>query len=263
MERQVQDEINLYELWQIIASRKTVLIVFVLVVAISTAIVSSFMPKIYRGDALLYILQYEESPSKGALQAKEIVDMIGGINRERLARILPETYTSVTDLKLKPIKDSNDKLLVTIEAKNTDNISKALLEVLDYINNFEIVKMTVKEEKETLLKRSNELSDVINSSANLSNLYRKLLNEGKLFPVGFNPVDLNKRIADIKLEKLSVDQRVQRLNGGAVGIARQLYIQTEPVKPRIGKNVVLGSVISIFLGIFLIFLENYFRRPTA
>ncbi len=264
--RECSDEINLYDLWKVIVKRKGLIIGLFIVAVISTTIISFSMPKIYRGEALLNILSFEEISgkekvqSKEIIQAKEIVDMIGNIDREKRTKIFPETSASVTDFKLRPIKDSKDKLLVTIEAKNAEHIGKALSEVVNYINNFDIVKITVREEKEKLLKRSSELSDVINSSANLSTTYRKLLNEGKLTEIGFNPLDFNKGTVDVKLEKLTVDQRLERLNSGGIEIAQQPYIQNHPVKPKIGLTIVLAAMTSIFLGILLVFFEYGLKK---
>lgn len=264
MEQRIQsfDEVNLYDLWRIMVKRKKLLIVLFLTAIVLTAIVSSLMPKIYRGEALLNILQYEAMPEKEKeiIDAKEIVDMIGTVDREKRAKILPRTNIAVTDIKVKALKESKDKILVFIDAKNADDIPDALSEFVDYLNNFQIVKLTVTQEKEKLLKRSSELSEVIQSSAGLSDTYRTLLKNGKLLPVGFNPLDLTKRISDIKVEKLIVDQRLQRLNAGGIEIAKQPYINSKPVKPKIMLNVVLAGLTSILFGFLIVFFSHYMDR---
>jgi uncharacterized protein involved in exopolysaccharide biosynthesis len=257
MEQQIKeysDEINLYDLWKVIAKRKRLIIGLFLVVVILTTIISFLMPKIYRGEAVLNVLQYE------AIPAKEIVDMIGNVDREKRAKILPKTYSSVTDIKLKAMKESKDKIVVIIDAKNIDDIPKALSELVDNINNFDLIKLTVNEEKEKLLKRSAELSDVVQASSDLLSTYGKLLRAGKLLPMGFNPIDLNKKIVDIKLEKLVAEQTMLRLKDGGIGIAAQPYVSSKPVKPKIKMNVALASVTSLLFGIFLSFLLDYVQK---
>ena len=267
--REYSDEISLNELWKVVVNRKRFIIGLFVVAVISTTIISVLTPNIYRGEALLNILTVEELKeisgkevvqSKEIIQAKEMVDVIGNIDREKKRRIFPATYSSVTDLKLRPIKDSTDKVLVTIEAKNKDHILRAFSELLDYVNGIDSVKLTLKEEKEKLLIRSSELAKVIDSSEYIAHIYRKLLNEGRLSQIGFNPVDLEKRIADIKLEKLSVDQRLQRLSGGAIEIEQKPYVQDHAVKPKIGLNIALAGMMSIFLGIFLVFFEHGLKK---
>jgi hypothetical protein len=254
MEQEINEyseEINLYYLWKVIAKRNRLIIGLFLIVVISTAILSFLMPKIYRGEAVLNVLQYDSIP------AKEIVDMIGNVDREKIVKILPTTYPSVTDIKLKTMKDSKDKIIVTIDAKNVDDISKALSELVVNINNIDLVKSTIKEERERLLQRSTELADVIKASLDITITYEKLLRSGKLVQMGFNPIEINKKIVDLKLERLAVEQDILRLKDGDIGIAVQLYVSDKPVKPRIKMNVALAVVVSLFLGIFLSFaLEN-------
>jgi hypothetical protein len=257
MEQQIKessDEINLYDLWKVIAKRKRLIIGLFLVVVISTAIISFLMPKIYRGEAVLNILQYEIIP------AKEITDMIGDIDKEKRMKILPKMYSSVTDIKIKPMKESKDKIIVTFDVKNADDIPKTLSEVVDYMNNFDIVKLTVNQERERLLQRSTELSNVVQASTDLLNTYGRLFRAGKLSLVGFNPIELNKRIIDIKLEKLSVEQAMLRLKDGGIGIAAQPYVSNKPVKPKKKLIIALAGVVSLFGGIFLAFSMEYIER---
>ncbi len=252
--KEYSDEINLYELWKVIIKRKKLIIGLSLIAVISTAIISFIMPRIYRGGAVFNVLQYEAVP------AKELVDMMGDVDSEKRKQIIPKTHASVVNIKLKAVKDSKDKIEVIIDAKNIADIPKALSEFVGYMNNVDIIKLTAKEERERLLKRSTELSDIIVSSSDLLSTYHKLLKAGKLLPMGFNPVDLNKRIADIKLEKLMVEQAIQRLNDGGIGIATQPYISEKPVKPNEKLNVLLAGVMSLFLGILLSFFLEYMEK---
>jgi uncharacterized protein involved in exopolysaccharide biosynthesis len=193
------------------------------------------------------------------ITAKDIVDFVGKIDREKKAKLLPNTYALIDEIKLNAFKESKDKIAIIIEAKDTNAIQAALSEIIEYINAINLVKLNVKEEQERLLKRSTELSTVIAATSELLDTYRKLLTGGKLVPVGFNPVELNKRISDIKLEKLAVEQAIQRMKGG-IEIANQLYVMDKPVKPRIKMNVALSGIMSLFLGIFLAFSLEYVEK---
>ncbi len=257
MEQQIEeynDEINLYELWKVLVRRKGLIIGLFLVAVISTAIINFLMPKIYRGEAVLNVQQYD------AIPAKEIVDMIGNIDREKRANILPKTYSSVMDIKLKTIKDSKDKIVVIIDAKNTEDISEALPELVNYMNNINIVKLNANEAKERLEKKSTELSNVISASVELLETYHNLLKSGKLMPVGFNPIELNRKIADIRLEKLETEQAIQRLKDGGIGIASHPYVSNKPVKPQKTMNLTLASIASIIVGTLIAFYLGYLEK---
>jgi hypothetical protein len=257
MEQQIKepsDEISLYDLWKIIAKRKKLIIGLILFFVLSATITSLFMPKIYRGEAILGIPPFEILTSN--ISAKEISDFIGKIDSDKKAQLLPKTSFAIADIKLSTLKDSKDKIEIIIESKDISIIPDALSEIMEYINNIDIVKSNVNEEKERFLKRSSELTTVIDASSEILNTYNKLLKAGRLVPVGFNPLDLNKKIADIKVEKLMTDQVLQRLKRG-VDIAKQLYIGHRPIKPKIMMNVALSCVLGIFLAILLSFFLEY------
>jgi LPS O-antigen subunit length determinant protein (WzzB/FepE family) len=251
------DEINLYDLWLVILKRKKLIIGLCLIVVILAAIISLLMPKTYGGDAVLSIPQFEIVSLN--ISSRDLLDLIGKIDKERRARLLPKTSIFITDIKFNVFKDSKDKVEVVIESKDKNAISMAISEVIDYTNSIDLVKSTVKEEQEKLLKRAAELSTVLDASKDLLYTYRQLFKAGKLVPVGFNPIELNKRISDISLEKQMTEQSLQRLSGG-VKLARQVDIKDKPVKPRIIMIIVLSGTISIFLAILAAFFLEFIEK---
>lgn len=257
LNRANEDEINPYDLWLVILKRKTLIIGLFLIVVISVTILSFRMPKIYRGDVILKIPQFEIASSN--ISSRDLIDFIGKIDEERKAELLPKAAVSITDIKFNAFKDAKDKIEVIIESKDKDTILIAISELIDYSNSIDLMKLNLKEEQEKLLKRATELSSVLDASKELLINYRQLLKAGKLIPVGFNPIELNKRISDISLEKQMTEQSLQRINGG-VRIARQVQINKDPVKPRIKRNVALSGITSLFLGILLAFFLEFFEK---
>lgn len=250
--REYNDEINLYDLWKVIAKRKMLIIWLFIVVVVSTAIGSFLMPDIYRGEACLRVIINSE-----IIKAKEITDLIGGIDNEKQLRIVPKSYPNVKDLKFNAIKDSKDKIIVTIDARKIDDIPRALSEVVAYLNNIDIIKSQVSRDKAIYLKQSAELSDLIKSAPDLLATYNKLFSAGKLTTVGFNPVEVNRKIIEIKVELLGIEQLLSRLNNGGVEIAVQTYVSNKPVSPKILLNVVAAGIFSLLLGVFLAFFIEY------
>jgi capsular polysaccharide biosynthesis protein len=249
--REYDDEINLYDFWKIIAKRKILIIGLFIVIVVSTAIASFRMPDIYRGEAGLVIILNSE-----IIKAKEITDLIGNIDREKQLSIVPKTCNSVNNIKLNAMRDSKNKMVVIVDAKKIDDIPKALSEIVVYLNNMDIIKSAVSRDKAILLKQSTELSDLIKSSPDLLTTYNKLFSAGKLTTVGFNPIEINKKIVETKIELLGIEQQLSRLNKGGIEIAAQLYISNKPVSPKILRNVVAAGICSLLLGVFLaIFIE--------
>ncbi len=251
--RESFDEINLYDLWKVIVKRKKLIVGLFIGVVTLTAIISFNMPKIYIGEAVLMV------QSAANITAKDIVDFVGNLDEGKKAKMLPTTSALINDIKLSPLKESKDKISVIIEAKDPNAIKTSLSEIIEYISAIDIVRNNVKEERERLLTHSSELSIVIADTSELLDTYRTLLTRGKLVPVGFNPVDLNKRISDIKMEKLVVEQSIHRMKDG-IEIASQLYIKDTPVRPRTTMSLAFYGILSLFLGIFLAFSLEYVEK---
>jgi hypothetical protein len=252
---------NLYDLWKVLAKRKRLIIGLFFAIVVSATIISFLIPKVYRGEAVLVVpvdstIQLLEKVTPITITPKDIVDFIGKIDKEKRAKILPKTYDAITDIKLNTLRESKDKIAVSIEAEDINAIQPALLELIEYIKSIDLVKLNAKEQQEVLSKRSIELSIVIAATSGLLDTYRKLLTEGRLIPVGFNPVELNKRISDIKVEKLMVEQAMERTKSG-IEIAKQPYIMNKPVKPKKILIVALSGIASLFLGIFGSFALEY------
>jgi len=248
--REYNDEINLYDFWKVIVKRKKLIIGLFIVIVVSTAIVSFLMPDIYRGKAVLFVIPAEE------ITAKEITDLIGKVDREKRLSMVPKSYPNVKDLKFNNIKDSNNKIIVTIDAKKMDDIPRALSEVVDYFNNMDIIKSKVSRSKAIALKQIAELSDLIETSPDLLSTAKTLFKAGKLSTMGFNPIDISKKIIEAKIELLGIEQQLSRLNKGGIEIAVQLYISNKRVSPKILLNVVAAGILSLLLGVFLaVFIE--------
>ncbi len=243
------DEINLYDYWKIIVKRKTLIIGLFLAAVLASAIISLLMPKIYRGDVVLKL---------PVLTAKELVSIIGKIDKEKREKILPTMHHLVSDVKLTALKDSADKLQLIIEAKNTDALSQTATELVAYLNNLSFINRFVEEERQRLIKQSEELSNVIKESNELAQTYKKLFKEGNLIPLGFNPVEIKKKASDMEVEMFAIEQALKRPMG--VEMLGKLYILKNPVKPKIKMNIALAGIASLFAGIFLAFFVEYVEK---
>ena len=243
------DEMNLYDIWMTIVKRKRLIIGLFLVSVILTTAISFLMPKIYRGEAVFTILLSE-------VKAKELINVIGKMDKKQIQMIFPNTYHLITDVKLSILKDSNDKIRGIIDGKNVVTVSQAFPDFENYINNLNFMKMNLQMERERLTKRNAELSSVIMSSSELFYVYKTLLRAGTPI-ISFNLIGLNKEIADLKKDKQEVEQSIQKLRRRAIERAKQLYVNNNPIKPKIIPNVFFAGVASLLLGIFLAFFQNY------
>jgi uncharacterized protein involved in exopolysaccharide biosynthesis len=190
---------------------------------------------------------------KRAESAKEIIDLMGSIDDGKKKVIFPKSYTSVKSVKLKALKNVTNEITTTVEAKNTDDIPVAVAELVDSLNNMELVKASLKEEREILTQRSIELSHFLKTAQELVVAYNKLIREGKFAAIGFNPLELNENIVDIKNEKYAVEQALSKLKNGRI----QIVTPPSIASPKTTRNVLLAGMLGILLGLFLAFFIEY------
>lgn len=250
--REDYDEINLYEIWKIILKRKVLIIGFFLMSVLLSAIYSFLSPTIYRGHAVFNILL-----GKDVMTSKDVSDFLGIVDREKRERILPKTSSSVKSVNIAAIKNSDNKIIVTIDSKKVDDIPLAVTEVQNYLNNIYIIKQNTERKKEVLLKQSTELQELIKSAPNLLVTYRKLFEAGRLSTMGFNPIEVNQSVIGIKVELLKVEQEVSKLNRGGIEMAMQTYVSSKPVGPKVLRNIAIAGILSLLLGMCLAFLAEY------
>lgn len=239
-----EDEINLYDYWKVIVKRKTLIIGLFLIAVLASAAISFSKPKIYRGEVILKL------PS---ISAKELISII---NTNNTKDFFPTARHLVTGVKLTALKDSNDKLQLTIEAKNTDVLPHAAAEFVAYVNKIPFIKLFIEQESQRLLKQSEELSKVVEESNKSSEIFKKLFKEGRIMTLGFNPIELSKKISDIKIEKLAVEQSLQRFRGAE--IIESPYITQ--LKQNTKRSMALTGILSLFAGIFLAFFAEYIEK---
>jgi len=99
------DEINLMDYIQVLRKRKWLIILGTLVFVIAAAIISLLMPKIYRGEAIFRIQTFT---------AKEMVSIIGKLDKEKIKQVFTKTYNSIDSIKLSALRDSGDKFQLII-----------------------------------------------------------------------------------------------------------------------------------------------------
>ena len=272
-----EDEINLYDYWKVIVKRKRLIIGLFLISVITTTLLGLLMPKIYKGEAVFiitakelitskefitarepatskeFITAKEVITSKGLITAKEIVDII----EDRKELVFAKNPGLVERLKIAAYKSSTDKLKVTIEAKRMEDVQRAISVLAEYIGNHPIFRRKIEQEREKLLKQAEEISKNIKASEDMLISFKELLKTGKLVAVGFNPIDLNKNISNLKIEKIIVRQAIENLKG--VEVLEQ-NVSSKPIKPRIMLNIALAGIVAIFIGILLVSFMEYIER---
>ncbi len=250
--REINDETSLYDLWKVITKRKIIIIGTFIVIVAGTAIGSFLMPNIYRGAAMLQLVFKPD-----IITSQEVVNLLGNIDREKGLSIVPKSYSSIKDIKFVATRESRNQITVTIDGTNIDDMRKVLPEIVHYLNNIDLLKTIVKQQREALAKKSDELTELLKSGSDTLAAYNALFKAGKLTTIGFSPVDINKRMVDMEVELLQTKQLRSSLDNGCIIIAAQPLIPSNPVSPKILRNIIVAGMLGLFFGVFFAFFIEY------
>ena len=252
------DEINLYNLWKVIAKRKMIIIAIFLLSLLGATIYCFTAPPIYRLEtyAKLYmpkdILTVKEFPT-----AKDVASIIGKVDLERKAIIFSNTSNEITDAKIDEIKGTTDKFRITIESHNRENLPAALQELIGYVEN----TREIKNDHEKIISEIDEKIKNV-KEADIKNDFQikeieKRLHSAKLLPVGFNPFEINNKIIDLKMEKYRLEQERQYYK--PIQLLEDPFISKDPVKPYKALIMAIAAICSLMFGIFIVVIAEYYE----
>jgi hypothetical protein len=249
-----------YSIWDIILMRKKMIIGTTISFILSVFVASMLMPNIYKGEVTLKInkanLDYPthatEGLQKDIITARELSDAIGVMNRDKIKNIFSDRADRVWNVKitsLNPYQGLNDKLRLVIEVKDPNDFNNLVNIFLDYLNNIPLLKKFVDNQKEQLYMRSQELEHLIKSSRRDVDNFNKMFVRERLNPIGFDPIDINRKLSDLKMQKILVSQQVKNLS--AVEIITAPTVSQRPVKPKPLLYSAIAGVFGLLTGFLL------------
>lgn len=257
-----EDEISRYDYWKVIVKRKKLIIGLFIVSIVSATVISLLSPmyETYKGEVLLDLKMHTKEPKivqlvDRGIRAKELIIIIGELNRERLKIILPKTHNSVKSIKLGTFENSEYILQISIIGKSDESVADAISEMVNYIKNFPSIKTDLEIEKEKLLEYLEELSNTIEVLKKEKRIYEALRKQGRIQAISYNPIYM--QISDLMSEKILVENIIKNLNVKVVG---QSYASKYSAHSNLKKNIVLAGLLSLLIGIFLSFFLEYLRK---
>lgn len=264
-----EDEINLYDLWNNIMKRKKAILWIFTISIVSTGIISLLMPNIYRGEVGVRIPPKKlisaevgiRIQPKELISAKELFGIIGNLDRERIATVFPQYFDSIKSVRLTQIPGSDDKFKIIFELSQKAYFEEVVKIFIQYLNGIPLIARAVEESREILRKRLEEIDIVMSKSKEDAEGFQKMFLKEKLNPVGFNPVQFNRMLSDLEVEKIILNQSIQNLTGFEI-VTRPIIFK-KPVRPRpilyLAIAGVTSLIVGVFLAMFLIYLEKIKR----
>ena len=272
-----EDEIDLYELWLTLSKRWKV-IAFTTILFILTAVVYIFIAKpVYTSSFFVKI------PGR-YIKTGNSISRINLISVEETSRIISDLSANIQDKNYKkqeiPLKLPEDKIKniksitpskirgnkrlieVKIESYKPSIIPDISKSLVSYLNSNRYVKRKIETEKEKLLMFIKESKNKLQEMEKTKKLIYKELREGNIKTLGFNPLDLDTKILNIKKEIAELEIRLENLKGFEISV--DPAIPEKPSKPKKKLILAVSAVSGLFLGVFLAFflewIENAGRR---
>jgi hypothetical protein len=271
-EREVQpeDEIDLYHYWKVIVKRKKILLGIIFIPGIMAIIIACLMPRYYKGEGEI---------SKLVITAPYILAQIGDIDEAKKIKIFNNYSGAVKSVLISIPQKSTDKLSVMVEAKTADIIPRASDDLFDYISNLpeikkEVDKINVETDKKTqrLIAEADFRIQKLKEAqkANLIFLHHvtNRMKKQELVLADINPADIIKKDADISLEISNLEQTMSDLLQNKelktnAGISGQYSISKQPSDLRIKQIIIIICLLSLFVGVFVIFFLEYINQMKA
>lgn len=246
------DEINLYDYWKVVVAQRNLIVGVVALLVITAVVVTMMLPKIYLGEAML------KFPSR-EITAREIIDVIGKIDKRKLTIIFPKTQDRIASFNMTAPRDSKGLLNLRIEAYQTEDIPVILQEFIDYLSGLPHLARYYDQSRMMLLAQLERVIGDIKSSKDLLKNYDNLLKNQKLIPVGFNPIELHRAVSHLEIEKINIELTLKNLKLTEV---IEKFIFPAPVRPSLFKNVIITGMLGLMLGVFIAFLVEWKKaRP--
>jgi uncharacterized protein involved in exopolysaccharide biosynthesis len=255
----LSDSINLYECWGILLRKKNLIASIFFAALIGSAVVSFLMEKLYKVEVSMRLNQaiLVISLKERLVSPRELVDILGKFDRDKIEAIFGKGAQVVKGVKAYALPAPTDKMKISLELTDPSRSQEVIKRFVEYVNQMPVMQKTFAESREQLIKRLDEIDRVIEKSREDAVRFEKMIIREKLNPIGFNPVQFNRMVSDLEVEKLALKQSLENLTGCEV--TSQPMISTKPIRPRPLLYMTLAGIISLLFGIFLALFLSYWE----
>lgn len=257
------DSINLYECWNILLRKKRLIASIFFIAVVGSAIIIFLMEKFYRVEVSMRLNQAilynppNTPQNKIPISPKELVDILGKFDQDKIDAIFGKDLGVIKGVKVSALAAPTDKMKISLELTDPNRSQDVIKRFVKYVNQMPYVQKTFAEYREQLIQRLDEIDRVIEKSRDDAKRFEQMIIREKLNPIGFNPVEFNRMVSDLAVEKLALKQSLDNLAG--CEITSQPMISLKPVKPRPLLYMTLVGIISLLFGIFLALFLNYWE----
>jgi len=233
--RPVEDEIDLFELFQKLYQEKWLILGITAITTLIAILVSFLIPKTYKAEVFFEIpnFQTSQNPSQNIqiINYFELSDAFKSYEKYRKLSF---------DAKISQIRNSPNTGKIEAEGSSPEEAKKNLTQVINIIN------------KELFSEKLNVIRDNLNKRINAIDMTIKEFITKRAI---YDPA----KIADLLTEK----ERIQKwLQNPQIIYPLDIIVSSKPVKPKPLLYTAIGFITGIFLGIFVALIKEAIKSRT-
>jgi hypothetical protein len=266
-----EEEINLYDYWKVLVKRKKILIGIFLAPLIILIILISGLPRYYKGEseinyrALLASPASPASPISSVSTASNIstvtniVKLVGDIDDTKKVKIFAKNSDIIKSVSISIPKKSTDKINIIIEAKTTDSITQAFIDLFEYISNLPEVKEEIARFKEETDLKIKKLIEAKKANHVFLNQITDMMKKRQLSVININPAEIVEKDVNLSLEIMNLQKAKEEF-----GKLVPLMLPTKhPSNSQIKQRIIITGLLSLFAAILVVFFLEYIERMNA
>lgn len=234
--RPVEDEIDLFELFQKLYQERWLILGITAIITLITLLVSFLIPKTYKAEAFFEIPTFQTSQNTPQnIQIINYPELSDAFKSYEKYRKFP------FEAKISQIRNYPNIGKIEVEGSSPEEAKKNLSEVINIIN------------KELFSEKLNVIEENLNKRINAIDITIK-----EFISKGNNLYDPTK-IADLLTEK----ERIQKwLQNPQIISPLDIIVSSEPIRPKPLLYTAIGFITGIFLGIFVALIKEAIKSRT-
>ncbi len=269
--RDVIEEVELIDYLRVIWKRKWLIFVITLLTIVGTGIMSIRMPKIYQADALIEIGKVIAIPTTTATtptttpvtSPKEMVEYLSF--KYGSGPLIVNGREEEGSLKAQVVEGTN-LVRVTMEGPGQEKIKEILKRVIDDLieDHFERTRASIQTYSAYIERLEADVRKIQREIKPAEEKIEKINPDKEYLPLIIMAQNylLNRKDALRKLKQdilfyRSLTRDLERYKTKLIG---EIKAKKNPVKPKVGRNILLGGTVSLLFSIFLAFFVEYVEK---
>jgi hypothetical protein len=231
-----------------------------------TAVIGHLKKPVYRSSFIVKVYSTQGNvPILSSSEMDKLLSELDNLRKENkfneLSRKLGaefEALEKIDKLYTDIPHDSRDLVEIIIDSYDKNLVTNLKPVIVQYLNQNQYLN-----ERITLLKENNihlkeEIESKIQGMEAFKNVILTKVKDGRNIYLGFNPLQLDEEIINLKQKVIELENLIKLLKG--VEVTVEPDVPFKPIKPQTLKNVAIAGLLSLLGGIFLALFIEWFEK---